>query len=172
MDVVYKVIVIGDPMVGKSSLLAKYATTKFDDVYLPTIGANITKQLVEVDGGVISLLLWDIAGQKDFYEIYKSYFNGANGIIIVYDITRSATFEHIENWYQECLNNGIAHAPIIVVGNKIDVLDKRAVTVESAMEKADMLNAQYFESSAKTGENVKNIFESSALSVYEGVEKR
>lgn len=160
-DMIYKIIVIGDPMVGKTSLLTKFATDKFEDIYLPTIGANITKKVVEVDGGKSSLMLWDIAGQKDFYEIYKSYFNGANAVIIVFDITRKETFKNVTNWYGECFNNGIGHAPVILVGNKND-LATRQIKIPDAVKCGKSLGARYFETSALTGNNVDAVFTLSA----------
>lgn len=152
-------------MIGKTSIVDIYAYAKFNSSYLPTIGANITKQSLKVDNQVVSLMIWDIAGQKDFYEIYKSYFNGANGIILVYDVTREKTFENLENWYSECVNNGIGHVPLILVGNKVD-LKERVVEKIAAEKKADNLNIPYFETSAKNGEGVKNIFKAIALAVY------
>jgi small GTP-binding protein len=165
---VYKIIVIGDPMVGKTSLLTKFATDRFEEIYLPTIGANITKKVLDIDGGRVSLMLWDIAGQKDFYEIYKSYFNGANAIIIVFDITRKETFSNVKLWYGECIDNGIGHAPIILVGNKSDLYD-REITVSNAMAHGEMFNAKYFETSALTGKNVDAVFKSSARLACENI---
>ena len=165
MDMIYKIIVIGDPRVGKTSLLTKFATQKFDDIYLPTIGANITKQQINIDATVISMMVWDIAGQQEFYEVYKSYYNGSNGVIIVYDVTRRDTFDNIESWYEECANNGIGHIPMIIVGNKIDL--DREVDKNDAENIADSLSAKYFETSAKEDINVNDIFSEVAFDVHE-----
>ena len=167
MDMIYKIIVIGDPMVGKTSLLNKYASNKFEEIYMPTIGANITKQSLVLDGIKFSLMIWDIAGQKDFYQIYKSYFNGTNGIIIVYDITRKITFENIDNWLNECLDNGVAHNPIVLVGNKLDLSESRVIEESVAIDKARSIGAPYFESSSLTGESVGEIFSTSARLAFD-----
>lgn len=165
-EIIYKIIVIGDPQVGKTSLLTKYAQKKFKENYIRTMGANITKQMVDLDNGTrIDLLVWDIAGQREVSEMFPSYFDGANGIIIVFDITRSETLSNVSVWYKECLKNNIGHVPMILVGNKIDL--ERKILINEEMAVASQLNIPYFETSAKTGVNVNVIFETIARNIYE-----
>ena len=100
-EAIYKVIVIGDPAVGKTSLLSKFATNKFEEKYLPTVGVQILKEPIELkeENATVNLMFWDIAGQPQFYMLHRPYFNGADGMLLVFDITRSSTFSNINNWY-------------------------------------------------------------------------
>ena len=154
----YKVIVIGDPMVGKTSLLQKFTTNQFKTEYLPTIGANFMTETVKIDNKEIRMQIWDIAGQEEFTRLESSYFSGASGIIIIYDVTRRRTFKNVINWYGKCLENGIAHLPMILVGNKIDLERRRKIERDEGMVVANMMDAPYFETSAKTGVDVKSVF--------------
>lgn len=165
-EIIYKIIVIGDPQVGKTSLLTKYAKKKFTENYIRTLGSNITKQMVNLDNGThIDLLVWDIAGQREVSEMFPSYFDGANGAIIVFDFTRPKTLANVSVWYKECLKNNIGHIPMLLVGNKIDL--ERKIPDKAGKEIADRLNFPYFETSAKTGINVDRIFESCAKNIYD-----
>lgn len=155
-NLIYKVIVVGDPMVGKTSLLRQFATKSFKDDYIRTIGTNIIKKTVIIDGTTVDLLVWDISGHKEVSEMFASYFDGANAVIMVYDITRPKTLENIPRWYQECLDHGIGHTPTVLVGNKTDL--ERMVEKRSGKEMGKGMKTPYFETSAKTGNGVKDVF--------------
>ncbi|MFX0071806.1 MAG: Rab family GTPase [Candidatus Hermodarchaeota archaeon] len=156
---IYKVIVIGDPAVGKTSLLNKFASKKFKTQYIPTVGVNIVKEVVELESGVsVSLMLWDVAGQPQFYMLHKPYFNGADGMMLVYDVTRSSTFSNVKNWYSTAVKYGLSAIPRLLVGNKIDLKDDRKIILPMANHLSEELNATYFETSALNGENVDEIF--------------
>lgn len=167
---VFKVIVIGDPSVGKTSLLTKFSTKKFKEQYIPTVGTNITKEQVDLDikdkDVVINLMLWDIAGQPQFYMLHRPYFNGADGMILVFDITRSSTFSNINNWYNTAVKYGLSGVPRLLVGNKIDLKDERKIINPMALHLSEKLNAPYFETSAKTGVNVDKIFHKISELIY------
>jgi len=162
----YKVIVIGDPRVGKTSLLNKFTTNQFKTEYLPTVGANFMTEVVKIDNKHIKMQIWDIAGQDKFSELSTSYFSGASGIVIVFDVTRRRTFRNVINWYGKCLENGIAHLPIVLTGNKIDLTNRRRIENEDAMTISDMMKAPYFETSAKVGTSVKAMFMMLANQIY------
>ena len=164
---IYKVIVIGDPAVGKTSLLSKFATNQFEEKYLPTVGVNILKEVINLEEkAVVYLMFWDVAGQPQFYMLHRPYFNGADAMILVFDITRSSTFANINNWYSTAVKYGLSGIPRILIGNKIDLKDDRKIILPMAEHLSEKLNAPYFETSALTGENVKLIFHKIAELVY------
>jgi small GTP-binding protein len=165
---IYKVIVIGDPAVGKTSLLTKFAKNQFEEKYLPTVGVSIVKETIELKdmNATISLMFWDVAGQPQFYMLHRPYFNGADGMILVFDITRSSTFSNINNWYNSAVKYGLSGIPRILIGNKIDLKDERKIILPMAEHLSEKLNAPYFETSALTGDTVKEVFQKIAELVY------
>ena len=167
-DAIYKVIVIGDPAVGKTSLLSKFATNQFEEKYLPTVGVSILKEPIELkdeDAGV-TIMFWDIAGQPQFYMLHRPYFNGADVMLLVFDITRSSTFSNVNNWYSSAVKYGLSGIPRILIGNKVDLKDERKIILPMAEHLSEKLNAPYFETSALTGENIKVVFNKIADLVY------
>ncbi|MBY9012155.1 MAG: GTP-binding protein [Candidatus Lokiarchaeota archaeon] len=167
-DAIYKVIVIGDPAVGKTSLLANFATNQFEEKYLPTVGVSILKEPIELEDqdATINLMFWDIAGQPQFYMLHRPYFNGADGILLVFDTTRSSTFSNVNNWYSSAVKYGLSGVPRILIGNKVDLKEERKIILPMAEHLSEKLNAPYFETSALTGENVKIVFQKIAELVY------
>jgi small GTP-binding protein len=165
---IYKVIVIGDPAVGKTSLLTKFATNQMENEYIPTVGVNIVKEHITLEkmNASINLMFWDIAGQPQFYMLHRPYFNGADAAILVFDITRSSTFSNVNNWWQSCIKYGLSSIPRILIGNKIDLEEERKIILPMAEHLSEKLNAPYLETSALTGENVKKIFHKIGELVY------
>ncbi len=162
-EMIFKIIVIGDPAVGKSSLLKNFSAEKFQFEYIPTVGVNITKEKVMVNNDMgeeteVSLMIWDIAGQPQFYMLHRPYFNGADGMILVYDVTRSSSFSNVNNWYSTSVKHGLSGVPRILIGNKIDLKDEKKIILPMAEHLSQKLNAPFFETSALTGENVSNVF--------------
>jgi small GTP-binding protein len=166
-ELIFKIIVIGDPAVGKTSLLRKFSSEKFEYEYIPTVGVNIVKEQISIkdDTGkdvTVSLMLWDIAGQPQFYMLHRPYFNGADGIMLVYDITRSSSFSNINNWWQTCVKYALSSTPRILIGNKIDLSDERKIILPMSEHLSQKISAPFFETSALSGENVKAIFQKMA----------
>jgi len=162
-EMIYKIIVIGDPAVGKTSLLKTFCAEKFEYEYIPTVGVNITKEKVTVKNDLgkdtdVTLMIWDIAGQPQFYMLHRPYFNGADGMMLVYDITRSSSFSNINNWWNTAVKYGLSGIPRILIGNKIDLKDERKIILPMAEHLSQKLNATFFETSALTGEKVNIIF--------------
>jgi len=165
---IFKVIVIGDPATGKTELLAKFATNKFEEKYLQTFGVSILKEPVELkDYGIkINLMFWNIAGQPQFYTLHRPYFNGADGILLVFDTSRSSTFSNINNWYSSAVKYGLSGVPRILIGNKVRPEEDRKIILPMAEHLSEKLNAPYFETSVLTGENVNVVFHKIAEMIY------
>lgn len=162
-QMIFKIIVIGDPAVGKTSLLKNFSAEKFSYEYIPTVGVNITKEKLTVRNDLgkdteVSLMIWDIAGQPQFYMLHRPYFNGADGMMLVYDVTRSSSFSNVNNWYSTSVKYGLSGIPRILIGNKIDLKDEKKIILPMAEHLSQKLNAPFFETSALTGENVSTIF--------------
>lgn len=159
-EIVCKIIIIGDGGVGKTSLLRKYIKNQFETDYLPTVGVNISKQNVHHKGKDYNLLIWDLAGQPQFFLLHKVYYNGANAVIIMFDLTQSASFTNIKNWHKEIVKYNLKDIPIILVGNKTDLKKERKIIkpmADSLMEQLDI--SVYFETSALDGNHVNAVFE-------------
>ena len=158
-EIVFKVIVIGDGSVGKTTLLKRYVQHQFETEYIPTVGVNILKEQIEVNGKNVNLMLWDIAGQPQFYLLHKVYYNGANGVILMFDLTNSPSFTNVNNWYNELVKYGLENVPIIMCGNKSDLKGDRKIIEPMAHSKMEQLGIPaYFETSALEGTNVKVAF--------------
>ena len=155
----FKVIVCGDPAVGKTSTILRFTDKAFRRSYIPTIGTNITEKNVTIDGELVQFVIWDIAGQPQFYMLHRPYFNGADGMMMIYDITRSSSFSNINNWYSTAVKYGLSGIPRLLIGNKIDLNDERKIILPMAEHLSEKIGTQFFETSALTGENVQSIFQ-------------
>jgi len=171
-DILYKVIVIGDPASEKTKLLSKFVSTQYEERYLPTVGVNIVKEPIQLEreNVVVNLMFWDVAGQPQFYMLHRPYFNGADGMILVFNIARSSTFSNINNWYSTAVKYGLSGVPRILVGNKINLEDERKILLPMAEHLSEKLNAPYFETSLVTGENINRIFHKMAELIYKAKE--
>jgi len=166
---IYKVIIIGDLGVGKRTLLTNLSKNPFEKI--PRVGVNITKEIVTIKNDLgketdVSLMLWDIVGQPQFITLNRPKFNGADGIIFVYDVTRSSSFSNINNWYSTSVKYGFSGIPRILIGNKNDLKDEKKIILPMVEQLSEELNTPFFETSALTGENVKNAFRKIAELVY------
>jgi len=171
-DAIYKVIVVGDPHVGKTELLTRFALNQFEETYLPTVGVSILKTSIELReyNVTVTLMFWNIAGQPQFYMLQRPYFNKADGMLLVFDTTRSSTFSNVNNWYSSAVKYGLSGIPRILIGNKIDLKDERKIILPMAEHLSEKLNAPYFETSALTGENIKVAFQKIAELIYRAQE--
>jgi len=155
-----KSIIVGDFAVGKTSLCKKYATGMFSEDYKPTLGVDIFTRRLDMKGfGVVILSIWDTAGQEKFRRMYPRYYKGAKYAIVVYDITSKDTFESISLWIEE-IRKHAGDIPILLVGNKADLVAYREVSEEEGEKKVKELNLiGFLETSARTGKNVNDVFE-------------
>ncbi len=148
---VLKIVAAGTFQVGKTSLIRRYAEGKFSEAYTPTIGVDVTVKRVTIDKQQVKLLLWDTAGQEVFGRIRPMYFEGAFGCIVVYDITRPETFQELDRWIAEFRAQDRQDAPIAIIGNKIDLEDKREVSTEEGLKYTESRSLPFVETSAKLG---------------------
>lgn len=157
-DYLFKLLLIGDSGVGKSCLLLRFADHTYTESYISTIGVDFKIRTIELDGKTIKLQIWDTAGQERFRTITSSYYRGAHGIIVVYDITDAESFNNVKQWLSEIDRYASEGVNKLLVGNKNDLAPKRAVAAEQAKSFADSVGIPFLETSAKTATNVENAF--------------
>ena len=153
-----KICLLGDFAVGKTSLVRRFVEGVFEDKYLSTIGARVSRKVLTVRSVPLTLLVWDLAGEERFAGVMNSYYRGAAGGILVCDLTRADTFPSLTDYAQAFWRIN-PHTPVAVVGNKVDLLEPRVITDAELAELAAQLGAFWLTSSAKTGENVQELFE-------------
>lgn len=157
-DMQIKLLMIGDSGVGKTCLLLRYANDSFSPTFITTIGIDFKIKNVDVEGTRIKLQIWDTAGQERFRTITTSYFRGAQGILLVYDVTDRRSFESIRNWISQIQQHADVHVNKILVGNKCDMLDEKVVSTEEGQKLASEFGIPFFECSAKNDIHVESSF--------------
>ena len=156
-----KFIIIGDAAVGKSNLLVRYTSGQFKEEYQLTIGVEFGSNNVIISDNTYRIQIWDTAGQENFRSITRSYYKNTACAIIVYEISNKKSFENISSWIEECKNTAPKSILMVLVGNKCDLEDNREVTEEEGREFAEKNGMLFFETSAKTGKNVEELFKQS-----------
>ena len=158
-EYVFKVLLLGDSEVGKSCFLMRYSDNVFVENYITTIGLDYKLKTVRLDNGkTIKVQLWDTAGQDKYRTIAKNYYKGSHGILLLYDITKLSSFDNIREWIRDIKEEVDENAILFLIGNKIDLTDKRIISKEKGTELAEEYKIPFFEASAKSGENVDEIF--------------
>merc|ERR1712169_89819 len=166
-DYLFKLLLIGDSGVGKSCLLLRFADDTYTESYISTIGVDFKIRTIELDGKTVKLQIWDTAGQERFRTITSSYYRGAHGICVVYDVTDMDSFNNVKQWLQEIDRYATEGVNKLLVGNKSDMTDKRAVEYTVAKEFADSLGIPFLETSAKNASNVEQAFLTMARQIKE-----
>ena len=164
-DYLFKLLLIGDSGVGKSCLLLRYTDETYQESYISTIGVDFKIKTIELDGKVIKLQIWDTAGQERFRTITSSYYRGAHGIIVVYDVTDQESFNNVKVWLQEIDRYANENVNKLLVGNKSDLTSKKVVDYETAKAFADELGIPFLETSAKSAANVEQSFMTMAAEI-------
>ncbi|KAI8053166.1 GTP-binding protein ypt1 [Gilbertella persicaria] len=157
-DYLFKLLLIGDSGVGKSCLLLRFADDTYTESYISTIGVDFKIRTIELEGKTVKLQIWDTAGQERFRTITSSYYRGAHGIIVVYDVTDEDSFNNVKQWLQEIDRYAAEGVNKLLVGNKSDLVDKKVVNTEQATEFAESLKIPLLETSAKDATNVEQAF--------------
>ncbi|CAH1393544.1 unnamed protein product [Nezara viridula] len=156
-DHLFKLLIIGDSGVGKSSLLLRFADNTFTGNYITTIGVDFKIRTIELNGERVKLQIWDTAGQERFRTITSTYYRGTHGVIVVYDVTSGESFANVKRWLHEIEQN-CEVVNRVLVGNKNDAPDSKVVLTEDAQRFADQMSIQLFETSAKENVNVEEMF--------------
>lgn len=156
-----KIILIGDAAVGKTSLISRFVEGRFESSYQATLGVDLFNKTITLPNGSVMLNIWDIAGQTAFAAIRSSFYASAMGVLLVFDLTRPASFEDISSWIDDVNGSGLHDTPIVLLGNKSDLNHLRGVSDKSV--KKFLANSQrihtYLETSAKSGGNVEKAFQ-------------
>ena len=158
-DFIFKVLLLGNSDVGKSSLLLRYVDSVWSDTFVPTIGVDFKVKTIEIGGKKVKLQIWDTAGQERFRTVVSTYFRGAHGIFLIYDITNRDSFKNLENWLIEIEKNASENVLKILIGNKNDLEDERDITPDEGKAFANRNGMQFIETSAKMNTNVNEAFE-------------
>lgn len=156
--------------VGKSCLLLQFTDKRFQHVHDLTIGVEFGSRMVSINDRQIKLQIWDTAGQESFRSITRSYYRGAAGALLVYDITRRETFEHLSSWLEDARQHANPNMTIMLIGNKSDVAHKRQVSREEGEEFAREHGLVFLETSAKTSDNVEEAFINTASVICEKID--
>ncbi len=168
-DYLFKLLLIGDSGVGKSCLLLRFADSSYTESYISTIGVDFKIRTIELDGKTIKLQIWDTAGQERFRTITSSYYRGAHGIIVVYDITEIESFNNVKTWLSEIERYACENVNKLLVGNKCDQVSRRQVEYDVAKQFADRCNIPFIETSAKAATNVEKAFLAMAAEIKNAV---
>jgi small GTP-binding protein len=152
-----KIVLLGDPAVGKTSLVKRYVDNMFRMDYLMTIGTDIRTKIITIKDEIVKLIIWDLGGQPLFQDVRATYCKGANGAVLAFDLTRQHTLNNLQGW-AETVWRFVGKVPLAIVGTKADLKSIRETSMERALDFARFTGSKVFETSAKTGENVDKTF--------------
>ena len=172
IDYKFKIIICGDPSVGKSSLILRFTNNAFRRHYIPTLGVHVSDKIFQIDGSYIQLVLWDIAGQQKFQNMRQQFYLGSDGLFLIFDLSKPSSLESISNWYYD-IQNQLTDRPVLrgyLIGNKKDIKQSFGSISEKGADIATYLNLVYIETSALTGENVESAFYAIAETLYNSLQ--
>ena len=172
IDYIVKICLLGEAAVGKTSLVYRFIENKFRDDYKSTLGVNLLKKdMVLDDYGGVSAQIWDLGGQESFRSLRKLYLEGANGAFVIFDTTKRKTFDKLDEWIQS-FKESRGNRPLLLIGNKIDLIDKQKVEESEVKEYAEKNSTEFIFTSAKTGENVEEAFKGLVKTILDEVSKQ
>ncbi|EAS01333.1 small guanosine triphosphatase family Ras family protein (macronuclear) [Tetrahymena thermophila SB210] len=164
-DQMFKVLILGDPAVGKSCLLLQYCDQTFQPTHVATVGIDFKMKVLQIQDSTVKMQLWDTAGQERYQTLASTLYKGAMGIVLVYSVDNRKAFDGIARWVKQIKENTNESIQIILVANKSDLPNKQVSTADGR-RLAEQYQLDFFEVSAMTGENVKNAFETLANKIY------
>ena len=165
-DMIFKIVLIGDTSVGKTNILTKYLSDEFDPESKATVGVEFGTKNFKLENNIVKVQIWDTAGQERYRSITNAYYKGAKGSLLIYDITNKKSFENLEKWISDIKTNGDDNIPIILVGNKSDLENKRVISIEEGKNKAKLYKFAFMETSALNGNNIEKAFNELIMDVY------
>ena len=168
-DYLLKFIIIGDSSVGKSNILSKFKDNKFNEKTQPSIGVQFIAKNMVIDNTTFRLQIWDTAGQECFRSMTKIYYKNSSCAFIVYDITEKESFNNIGLWMNECKKVAPETILFVLIGNKCDLIDSREISYDDGLKFADKNKMLFFETSAKNGDNIENIFKESVKYIHNNI---
>lgn len=172
IDYLFKVVLIGDAGVGKSNLLSRFTRNEFNLESKSTIGVEFATRSIQTDGKTIKAQIWDTAGQERYRAITSAYYRGAVGALLVYDISKSPTFQNVERWLKELKDHAESNIVIMLVGNKCDLKHLRQVTTDEGSSFAIQNGVSFIETSALDATNVDSAFRSILSEIYKQGSKK
>jgi len=164
----FKLIILGDPQVGKTTLVTQFVKKQYSADYRPTLGISMTTTRYYIQGfedSLIRFIIYDLAGQEFFNRIRHIYYTNAQAVFIVYDVSRKETFDNIDKWYEDAKKD-LKDIPFVLIGNKIDLEDERQVSTEEGRNKANKLKSSFIETSAKENINVQDTFKILGIGMF------
>ena len=166
-QIVLKLLLLGDSSVGKTSILLKYISNKFDESSISTVGVDYMDKIIDYNKFKIKLQIWDTSGEEKFRTITKNFYRNADGLLVVFDLTKKESYDHIKSWINEAKENN-DKLKTILIGNKLDLKDERIVTIDVAKQFAEKNNLKYIETSAKDGTNINESFQAIIDLLFDG----
>ena len=170
-DYKLKIVIVGDSGVGKTNLIRRFIANEFNINSKATVGVEFSSKAFKINDKIFKIEMWDTAGQERYKSMTAAYYKGAKGALIVYDTTNARSFENVEKWLSEIKEKSSKDIKLIIIGNKIDLKESKAVTTEQALSKAKELGSPLMETSALDSTNVKEAFYDLLKEMYLEVSK-
>jgi len=164
-DMFFKLLVVGESGVGKTCLLLRFVDNEFSEFHMATVGVDFKIKTITIDDRPVKLQIWDTAGQERFRTLTESYYRNSHGVILVYDVTNHESFDKIRSWAAQIEEYGDQNLCKLLVGNKTDKENQRAVTTQEGLSLAKSLGIEFLETSAKDTSNVEEAFTKLATSI-------
>jgi small GTP-binding protein len=166
----FKYIIIGDSAVGKSNILLRYIHDNFNEEFQSTIGVEFGAKNIKIEDKVYRIQIWDTAGQETFRSITRAYYKNSVCAFVVYDITNRNSFQNVKSWIEDCRKQSPKTVFMVLIGNKVDLEDNRQVSYEEGSVFAEKNGMLFFETSAKTGKNIEEIFLKSSMEIAKKID--